>query len=213
MPQRPSRPGPPSEGEAPPRIPSAVTPRKKHGLASSRPSPRPRASAEPGSIRSQSGGGGPPISPRVIPHAAQRRCGIGEPGASRGHSRTNPQPPCLPDPGSSACGLVREDAKERHVRQERRRRHTGANPTRRMSSRFRRSRRPGPSNHGSGRFKPRRCQAGSSCLRTPTRPGGYWTPACAGVTAEEVAVRPASRLLRAPMAPGSPASPAAGMTS
>jgi len=32
-------------------------------------------------------------------------------------------------------------------------------------------------------------RAGGCCRRTPTRPGGYWTPACAGVTTVEVAMR------------------------
>ena len=46
---------------------------------------------------------------RLLPHEAKRRCGTGEPRASRLHARTTPQPPCLPGSGSR-LRLGRNDA-------------------------------------------------------------------------------------------------------
>ena len=60
-----------AEKEARPRIPSAVTPPL---------TVIGRATRDPRPIGCQSDGGRPVTSPLVIPHAAKRRCGIGEPG-------------------------------------------------------------------------------------------------------------------------------------
>ena len=84
---------------------------------------------------------------RASSRASEARPGTGEPRAYGARSPTTPPPRCLPGPGSSAFGLVREDARRDLERQ------TPA-------------------------------EAGGSALAPPSAPGGYWTPACAGVTAE-----------------------------
>ena len=83
-----------------PAAPAAgMTSERGHDIASPRPSPRPRASAEPGAIRCQSGRNGAPPSRFVLPDGGQCRAGTGEPKVSRRHSPTTPDPPCLPGPG------------------------------------------------------------------------------------------------------------------
>ena len=122
-----------------------------------------------------------PTSPLVIPGKAKPRPGAGE---------ARCPPPC-PSASASAPGspvparrsrAVREDAGGVSV-------HSAARTLHRVSSRFRQSRRPGPSNprsHGSSRdvvaSEPRRDWG--CCLRKPARPGGYWIPAFAGMTSE-----------------------------
>ena len=82
--------------------------------------------------------------------------------------------------------------------------HDSLAATLRLSSRFRRSRRPGTSNpqrFGSDLSVAASAPPRGPCLRNPTHSSGYWTPAYAGVTAEEVAIQ--SRLTPAEVANGS----------
>ena len=126
-------------------------------------------------------GSGAPPSPLVIP---------GKRSATRNRRGTVPAPmpervrkrPRLSDPGSPASPASGRTRGGVSV-------HSAARTLHRVSSRFRQSRRPGPSNprsHGSSRdvvaSEPRRDWG--CCLRKPARPGGYWIPAFAGLTSE-----------------------------
>ncbi len=113
----------------------------------------------------------------------------------------------VPERSSQALGSPIPHLRLRFVRDDERRGRRAAlamtrrrEPTFRLSSRFRRSRRPGTSNPKSrGSSRGGRRKAAGCRFRTTTRPGGFWIPAFAGMTAVEEATP--SRLKPASLTP------------